>query len=165
VEPRVIDSGPTHALVLVENVYVFTTNGPPTAVGFAAIKRHLHEATRMHPDGFAYLQVAAVGAERGAPEEDVRRGFIGILRAPPEGLRASAVLILRSGFAGAAVRMVASGILLAARTALPVKVFSTLDDASAWLIAALEGTRAPTAAAVEHAVAVGTQLVTAAPSA
>src|SRR5207249_1304697 len=106
-----------------------------------------------HPDGFGYVYVAEEGDRVGAPDEEARRGFIELLRSPPPALKAAAVVVLRTGFSGVAVRAVVSGVLLTARTRGPVKVFSAREEAAEWLAHVLAGTRPPSSGDLRRAAA------------
>jgi hypothetical protein len=78
------------------------------------------------------VYVVAREGEIQAPPEDLRRAFVEALRDRESNLAAVLMVIEHSGFSGAAVRAVTTGIMLASRTRVPLKVVARAGDGAAW---------------------------------
>ena len=133
-----------------DRLYLHQTGVPHTLPTVAAFERGLRRMHRLYGRRYAGLFIAQL-TRNGVPEEAVRSRFVTILREQEILPTAGALAMLSSGLIGATGRSVITGVLLAARLPLSVRVFGSLADAVEYLTheAGREGITLPSRALIE----------------
>jgi hypothetical protein len=130
-DARVLASDEAFLAAIFRNVYLTAWWGDTTVARLRKVGELQSEVVRKCPKGFVALAlIRSVNANLPA---DVRAEAERLTKEPPPGLRAIAQVIYGSGFAGAAIRSVATGMQLISRQPRPSKVFDTLEHATSWL--------------------------------
>jgi hypothetical protein len=152
------DSPPLQAVTTLENVLVFASRDPPSPSYIQSIlSRRLGEMAATHPRGIAYVQAIHPGdaeATRRGLDSGTREAFLQMVRAHSNSVKAALVVLPVEGFVGAALRATVTGLVIASRTKVPMKVVPHLDDGWAWVASHLRtaGANAPPEAAVKTAL-------------
>jgi hypothetical protein len=141
------------AATVVDRTLVLFAARPLTPVEVGELDRMFQQAVKA-TGPIGYLNVSET---REAPSAETRQAVMQRLRRHIEtgACLGAALVVTREGFAGAAIRAVFTAVVAAARPAAPVKLFSRVDEASAWLSAIPRPTPdavAPTAATLLRTV-------------
>jgi hypothetical protein len=125
------------------NVLVSVWRDPPTIDDLRFAEKVERELEQRYPDGFVTMIIlpTSTGPFPTELREEARR----ISASHSKRLRAIAEVIESRGFAGAAVRSVAAGMALLTPGDIPIKVFSGVEPAAAWLATFLGKEVRPTA--------------------
>lgn len=126
-------SDEAHLAAIHRNVYITAWWGETTVARLRRVGEIGHELARKWPKGFVAL---ALIHSKNAPSlpPDVRAEAQKLSREPAENMRAIAQVIYGSGFVAAAVRSIATGMVLLQRSKKPTKIFGTLENAATWLV-------------------------------
>jgi len=119
------------AATVVDGTLVMFTERPLTIAEVVELDRMFTNAVKTEGP-IRYLNVSE---SRQAPPADTRRAVTQrLMRHIQNGAcLAAALVVTREGFAGAAIRAAFTAVLAASRPAAPVKLFSRVDEAAAWL--------------------------------
>ena len=131
-DTRIFVSDEAHLAAIHRNVYITAWWGETTAARLRRVGEIQNELARKWPKGFVGLALirsanATLSAEVRAEAEKLSTG------ASPN-LKAIAQIIYGSGFVAAAIRSVATGMILLARSQRPSKIFGTLESGATWLV-------------------------------
>jgi hypothetical protein len=135
-----MDSGP--ALTIIErrdglivglwgNVFLTLWRGGATVELLQRVRAHHLEADRKLPGGFCALAVMSGPMLHMSP--DARAEAESLSKNPGRNLTAIAQVITGTGFAAAATRALASGLMLVRKGNVPTKIFSEVAPAARWL--------------------------------
>ncbi|MBL8684600.1 MAG: hypothetical protein JNK05_35825 [Myxococcales bacterium] len=124
---------PDHAIVLVERTFVVVLRRPPTPSLVATLEARVRAAVRIHSPPLGYLHVVLDVPTTGKVDDDSRTALISFAKRTMHLSDCAAMVLMRSGFAGAAMRAVVTGALMAIRPNVPVRVFSEIDPATQFL--------------------------------
>lgn len=102
-----------------------------TVEGAQSLRRTVVRLARANPGRSAYLSMLHASLE--IPSEAVRSVYVQLGREIDGQLNCIAVVVGGAGFTAAALRAVVTGIGIAARVSFPLRTFSTLDVAAAWV--------------------------------
>ncbi|MEW5854245.1 MAG: hypothetical protein AB2A00_36060 [Myxococcota bacterium] len=116
-------------------VAVSLWTSPLTSESVRELRRGMQTQHAAHPSGIYSLGIYRFTTLGGGFDEGVRQEIAQLLAETRSCVRAGAVVIDSPGLVAAAIRMAFSGVLLLARSSAPMKAFSTVDDALAWLSA------------------------------
>lgn len=132
---------PDHVLTNVDGTFVMVLRRPPPPLVVLAVERRLREATRAKVPP-AYLHVVLDVPTTGRVDDQTRSAFIAAAKRTLNGLDAVGMVLMRDGFAGAAMRAMVSSALTVVRPGVPVRIFSEVEPAARWLAttSALRGT-------------------------
>lgn len=120
------------------NLVLFVGRAPVEKQVVERLHARIRSVGAQHPAGAGYLHVIeSNGAITDVPSEETRRAFTAIARDPGPSARAALIVIERTGFRGAAMRAIVSGILLAGGTKMPVKVASSVASGAEWFLRTL----------------------------
>ena len=132
-DTRIFVSDEAHLAAIHRNIYLTAWWGETTVARLRRVGEIGHELARQWPKGFVAL---ALIHSKNAPSlpPDVRAEAQKLSREPAANMRAIAQVIYGSGFVAAAVRSIATGMVLLSRSRKPTKIFGTLERASTWLV-------------------------------
>ena len=131
-DTRIFVSDEAHLAAIYRNVYLTAWWGDTTVARLRRVGEIQTELARKWPKGFVAL--ALIRSANANMPADVRAEAEKLSKEPATNLRAIAQVIYGAGFAAAAIRSVATGMVLVARSPRPTKIFSTLEDAATWLV-------------------------------
>jgi len=135
-------SDEAHLAAIHRNVYITAWWGETTAARLRRVGEIQNELARKWPKGFVALAlIRSVNANLPA---DVRAEAEKLSKEPAPNLKAIAQVIYGEGFAAAAIRSVATGMVLIARHPRPTKIFGTLESAATWLVPYMNDLPEPT---------------------
>lgn len=129
--------GPDHAIIVTEHSVIFVANNPPSPEIVGRIEQTLLAAARARPSGVGYLHHILDRRGRGSVDEPTRAAFSAVVRRSGHLVSGAAIVVAREGFAGAAMRSIVSGVILATRPSFPARVFAKTPEAARWLASAL----------------------------
>jgi hypothetical protein len=109
------------------------------------MKARVGEMVRKHPSGIGLMLILRRGAK--PPEGRVRQDLAAMFTEHKKALCATSVVVEGSGFWAAAIRSTLT--FLSVASSYPLKVFSSIDGAVSWQIAALTKAGASTPSAAE----------------
>ncbi len=124
-------SDEAHLAAIHRNVYITAWWGETTAARLKRVGEIQTELARKWPAGFVAL--ALIRSSNANMPADARAEAEKLSKEPAMNLKAIAQVIYGSGFAAAAIRSVATGMVLIARSPRPTKIFGTLENAATWL--------------------------------
>jgi hypothetical protein len=128
---------PTAAVkvVLWKDVFVIIDDGSARASDYGPVIRRIEQLNRKYSGGLGCLVIIPANAT--PPPEDVRR----MLNAVLDGISLKCLcwLVEGSGFQGAMVRAVLTGLRLFSRRKYPTSVESDVEPAIVWILPHLEG--------------------------
>lgn len=111
-------------------VFLVFVRGQPKASDIEGVMRQIPSAR----GAVGYLQIFDAGTAFHEPSPDERRAWIALAEQAKRHLSAGALVVLREGFGGAALRAAISGIMLLAKGSAPSKVFGSAEEAARWLV-------------------------------
>jgi hypothetical protein len=128
------------AATVVEGTLVMFTERPLAIAEIVELDRMFTNAVKAEGP-MRYLNVSE---SRQAPPAETRRAVTQrLLRHAQNGAcLAAALVVTREGFAGAALRAAFTAVLAASRPVVPIKLFSRVDEAAAWLPTSVLGSGA-----------------------
>jgi hypothetical protein len=132
-DTRIFVSDEAHLAAIHRNVYITAWWGETTVARLRRVGEIGHELARQLPKGFVALALIHSANAPNLPA-DVRAEAQKLSREPAENMRAIAQVIYGSGFVAAAVRSIATGMVLLQRTKKPTKIFGKLENAATWLV-------------------------------
>jgi hypothetical protein len=142
---------PSHIIGVVGNIVVFIGTREPAPAMAQDVVRVLRECLSQHPSGIGYLHIAdpEEGGEAGRMNDATRRAFIEAIRVAAQP-KAALLVVTRKGLLGTIIRGTMSGMVLAARLPMPVKIAGSVDDGLTWLLETMRkgGATPPLAATV-----------------
>lgn len=155
IAPTILQTDHDRTIAIVDSLIVLVAQKPASAEDVRFIGRELRALIPGHPKGVGYVHVIDTrpGETRRVPE-DTRSAFVELARTAPPEAGCVAVVLLAEGFVAAAMRGVVAAVLAALRTTLPLKVFSSIDEATRWVEGIHRDAGAPIAPAHEIARAI-----------
>jgi hypothetical protein len=142
---------PSHIIGVVGNIVVFVGTREPAPAMAQDLIRALRDCQSQYPSGIGYLHIAdpEEGSEVGRMNDATRRAFIEAIRVA-EQPKAALLVVTRKGLMGSIIRGTMSGMVLAARLPMPVKIAGSVDDGLTWLLEMMRkgGATPPLAASV-----------------
>jgi hypothetical protein len=127
---------PTHAqIILWEDVFVVIDDGRTSPAEYAVLRDLIVEQAKRFPGGIACLVIIPKDAT--PPSDEARKALNGALQGVSGALRCICWLVEGTGFQGAMVRAVLTGLSLVARRSYATHVSSNMDDAFTWMLAHL----------------------------
>jgi hypothetical protein len=126
---------PDHVIATVERTIVLVLRRPPPPLIVLAVERRLRDAARAATPP-AYLHVVLDVPTTGRVEETTRSAFIAAAKRTVNILDVVGMVLMRDGFAGAAMRAMVSSALTVVRPGVPVRIFSSVAPAAEWMSAA-----------------------------
>ncbi|HEX4515297.1 MAG TPA: hypothetical protein VH054_17240 [Polyangiaceae bacterium] len=130
-DTRIFVSDEAHLAAIHRNVYITAWWGETTVERLKRVGEIQNELARKWPAGFVAL--ALIRSSNVNMPADVRAEAEKLSKEPAPNLKAIAQVIYGSGFAAAAIRSIATGMVLVARRPRPTKIFGTLEGAATWL--------------------------------
>ena len=131
-DTRIFVSDEAHLAAIHRNVYITAWWGETTVPRLRRVGEIQNELARKWPKGFVAL--ALIRSANANLPADVRAEAEKLSKEPAANLKAIAQIIYGTGFAAAAIRSVATGMVLIARHPRPTKIFGTLEAAATWLV-------------------------------
>jgi hypothetical protein len=131
-DTRIFVSDEAHLVAIHRNVYITAWWGETTAARLRRVGEIGDELARQWPRGFVTL--ALIRAANAYLPANARAEAEKLSKSPSPNLKAIAQVIYGTGFKAAAIRSLATGMVLLARSKRPTKVFGTLESASTWLV-------------------------------
>jgi hypothetical protein len=125
---------PDHVLATVEGTLVMVLRRPPPPLVVLVVERRIREAARTSKAP-AYLHVVLDVPTTGRVDEPTRTAFIAAAKRTVNVLDVVGMVLMRDGFAGAAMRAMVSSALTVVRPGVPVRIFSTVAPAAQWVAA------------------------------
>lgn len=146
--PAVAPAHPGLQIILWEDIFVLIDDGDGQPSEYAALQLVLADQMTRYSGGVGCLTIVPPSAK--APSREVREAVSAALESAP--LRCVCWFVEGTGFQGAMVRAVITGLRVLARPAYPTHVSASLEEALEWMLPNLEGgaarvERAPVAAA------------------
>jgi hypothetical protein len=142
---QLVHSEPGHLVGVVDHVMIEWMPDRPTLAQIDAGTACLRALVKSGAKNGLVIIADGPGSNA-VPTEEVRDAFQRRLRAHGSQLAGVAVAVLFGGFSGAAVRGLTTSIALFVRV-VPMKVFSSVTEAGAWIAARLAAEGVPTGAA------------------
>lgn len=125
---------PDHLVANVEGTIVMVLCRPPPPLVVLAVERRLRDAARAKASP-AYLHVVLDVPTTGRVDEHTRSAFIAAAKRTVNTLDVVGMVLMRDGFAGAAMRAMVSSALTVVRPGVPVRIFSEVGPATQWMAA------------------------------
>jgi hypothetical protein len=122
-----------HVLSNVDGTLIFVVRRPPTRDVLTALEGRIHAAARAQQAPLAYLHVVLDVPTTGKVDEDTRSAFITGAKRSLHHFEGAAMVLMRDGFAGAAMRAMVTGALMVVRPSVPVRIFAKVEDGVQWL--------------------------------
>jgi hypothetical protein len=122
-----------YGITAVESVLVLYGVEQLTAAFVELVRKRLLELAAAHPTGVGYVHAQELKAAWRAPDFATRRAYMNLARDARQVMRAGLVVLDVSGFIGAAMRAIVSGMLLTMRAQAPIKIVSHFGDGGDWL--------------------------------
>lgn len=137
-----------HLFDVTEKTLLVVLRRPPTLAMVATLEARVKSAARANAAPMAYLHVVLDVPSTGKVEEPIRQALMGMAKRSMQHTDCAAMVLLRSGFPGAAMRAMVSGALLLVRPTVPVRIFGEVNSAALWIssVSAEKGTRRDAAA-------------------
>jgi len=114
------------------NVVVVVTTRPLQPEEIQRIGDRADAAGAQGRMGYLHM-LAPNDAAREPLSDKARKAFVDLVRRQQDKLVAAAIVIVREGFLGAAMRGAMTAIVMAARSPVPIKLFGDPADATRWL--------------------------------
>lgn len=124
---------PDHVVDIVERTLVVVLRRPPTAHVLSALGMRVRASSRLPQGKVAYLHVVLDVPTTGRVDEGIREAFVAQSRRALPHVEGAAMVLLRTGFGGAAMRAAVSSALVVVRPSVPVRTFSRVEDGVEWL--------------------------------
>jgi hypothetical protein len=102
-----------------------------TNQGAAALRESLSKLTAANPGGVGII--AIIENHAAAPDADARRALAAAFRDHAPSIRAAAIVHEGTGFRGAAIRSIVTGVSLLIRPGYPHNVTASVDAGASWL--------------------------------
>jgi hypothetical protein len=141
---EILDARGRDLVGLWRNVLVVAIRALPEADQLHRIHEIQRDVAARFPRGFAALAILPVLSPRPLSKEMREAAELVTGDAPPE-LLAVAEVIEGRGFVAAAIRSIATGLILVTRPRWPMRIFASVEPAAAWVSAWVEGEGRPTA--------------------
>ncbi len=128
---RVLSLEPSHVVVARGHIVAAIWRRQMDLASARVAHAALRDVVKRHPGEGVYVTVI-----RGAvppPSDDVRRELVAMVRTGAGAYRGAAVIALGNAFVGSLVRSVVAGMVMIARPAFPMKVFSEVTEATDWI--------------------------------
>ena len=125
---------PDHVIANVEGTIVMVLRRPPPPLVVLAVERRLRDAARAKASP-AYLHVVLDVPTTGRVDDQTRSAFIAAAKRTVNTLDVVGMVLMRDGFAGAAMRAMVSSALTVVRPGVPVRIFSEVAPATQWMSA------------------------------
>jgi len=122
-----------HLYAVADGTVIVVLRRPPTSAVLNAVETRVRALARTRQTQVAYLHVVLDVPTTGRVDEDTRTAFIATARRTLPHIEGAAMVLLREGFAGAAMRAAVTGALMVLRPTVPVRIFSSVDDGTGWL--------------------------------
>ena len=114
-----------------ENTVVAIWMGEPTAERLSAMVEQLRAVWRQYQNGVYLLNV--ITKDTGIPDGDTRRTIAAQFESMRDRLKASAIVLEKSGVDGTLSRTILSTLVTISRRPFEMKIFSSREAAAAWL--------------------------------
>jgi hypothetical protein len=124
---------PDHVVDVVERTLVVVLRRPPTAQVLNSLGMRIRASSRLPQGKVAYLHVVLDVPTTGRVDEGIREAFVAQSRRALPHVEGAAMILLRTGFGGAAMRAAVSSGLVLVRPSVPVRTFSRVEDGVQWL--------------------------------
>ncbi len=121
--------------ILWEDIFVIVDNGDGHPSDYEALRRKFFEHGSRYEAGAGCLTIGPVDAK--PPSQPVRKAMSAALENAP--LRCFCWLVEGSGFQGAMVRAVITGLRIVGRFPYPTHIAGDLEEAILWILPKLEG--------------------------
>lgn len=138
---EVLYVGPDHVVALYSGVLFMVIQDDPRPDVLEHQQRWLRKLKADSPDGSGYIVV--LRSDVPAPKESARTNIRRVLVEFGSVVNAGAIVVEGTGFVAATLRSVLSLINLASRPTYPLKVFSSVSEASYWLPRQIGGKKRP----------------------
>jgi hypothetical protein len=129
--------------VTVDNILLFASRGAPSREVADGLKKQLTDFGKANPKGAGYIHIIDIVPGRGTAGGEAREAFVGLIKHVTPEVRAALVAIHGSGFAAATARVTASAVVLAAKSAQPIKIHASLSEGIPWFEGAMRKAGAP----------------------
>ena len=124
-------------IILWENIFAVVDDGKGRASDYAAFGKLILEQGEKYPQGVGCLTI--IPQKSKPPPEEVRVAINAALAGLAGKLRCFCWLVEESGFEGATVRAVLTGLRMFGRFSYPTHVATKMEDALAWMLPHLHG--------------------------
>lgn len=121
-----------HVIASAEGTVVLVVRRPPPPRVVLSVERRLREAARGKAPP-AYLHIVLDVPTTGRVDDEIRTAFIAAAKRSVNTLDSAGMVLMRDGFAGAAMRAMVSSALTVVRPSIPVRIFSQVAPAAQWL--------------------------------
>ena len=128
---RIDHASSPHPVASLPDLFVVAFVGEPPAAAVEAQERALAEFVVRTRAPRAYLQLASLGAGEGGRTESIRATYTRLAQRHRKDIHTAALVLSQSGFGGAVVRGVLTGIGMAVRD-VKIRAFGELDAALTW---------------------------------
>lgn len=131
--PEILANNDGHLVATWHNMFFEVAWAEASLESQPMIDRELKKLMERNPDGVGYILSlpTRVPIPKGAVREKITERLRGLKAGEMLGI---AIVFGSGGFWSSAARSVAAGISLAARLKFPMKLFSSDDDAAAWML-------------------------------
>ncbi len=126
---------PSIQIILWEDIFVVIDDGSGSPLDYEELHRLIVEQSALYVSGLGCLAIIPANAK--PPSEAVRKALNTTLGAVP--LRCICWCVEGSGFQGAMVRGVLTGLRFLGRRSYPTHVTGDLEEALRWMLSNLEG--------------------------
>jgi hypothetical protein len=138
---------PDQALDFVEGTVIFVDRSQPSPAVVSTLEARVQGLARAHKQPLAYLQVVLDVPTTGRIDEESRAAMMAAGRRHMTLFESAAMVLIKQGFMGAAMRAMVSSALMSLRAKVPFRVFGTEREAVEWLCSAKSATGRPRDAA------------------
>jgi hypothetical protein len=130
-KPTLLTIGPSHALAQWRNVLISIWRDTPTILA-AENKGRLYRSV-LGKGRSTFGIITIIEAKTPLPDMETRKVMVAVMVESARWIVCTAAVMEATGLKGATVRSVLTGLTLAARTSHPMKIFSSLEEASVWV--------------------------------
>lgn len=125
--------GPHHVIAVAEGVVIFIARSTPSPAMIRQFEQTIRSAAERSSAPVGLLHVAVADLDTGPPDDALRQEVTAMLGRSARFISAAAVVILKEGFTGAAIRAIITGFRLVHRPTFPTGTFVTIPDSVKWL--------------------------------